>query len=1687
MDGERNRFAEFQPDLAAAPEPIKPDESDIPESVAISPPNRFADFKPELPETTGPYEAASLHAALGAAPAIGSIPAAAAGAELGALAGAPLGPIGGLVGGLGGGLIGGFGGAAAIAKAQEFALSQLPDSWRDPLEQKLRAAEIEHPTASFIGGLIPFALTMKPTGLGARAVKPGATPMESLLADPVTSRLVGGGLLGGLELAQEKARGEPADWTDVAIATGFGVVFNKPTAIGERLIGVGSKAGKEIVAGVRGRPEESPTIAELHDLGVMGKGVTEETSNGSLEMAEEAKIEAHNARSDELPDQIDVHDLARRSEPEIFARYDELQAERETYRARIRDLQTPSDEAVVDAGAARDAAQKALDDHIEASGGYTGGKEARRLRANLREAQHSYDAMEERRGAFAEGRAEETPEITKAREHLMAVDFEMRDLGREVAAAYRRAAEHTGAEMVEPAIEAEVSVAPEAVVPEGVPVAPEAPAARPLAEQRAFIAEDVKRQLVAAGRPEEEAAAAGQLIAARYVTRANIFKGALGTPQELYEREGAQIRGAGEPPAPAAPGAPPAPIPPPEPIFIGGKRVEGELAAKLRDRIIEREVPEFPLFQGTRGKIRLAEGKRPIITLMRDANASTFIHETGHDWLEQLLRDSSHEAAPDTLKDDATTVLDWIGAKSVDDVKTRHHEKFARGFEQYMREGIAPSKELAGVFAKFKNWLLEIYQTIKGLGAPINDDIRAVFDRMLSEEPSRTVIAPERQRQPSLIDIHETDAKLTEPQEAGAAAARVDEEIARHIQELPSDVRAIIKKPTEGAEAREPSGVGGGGGGTAGEAGAEHPPTPSENGVGPRPVIPRVSGAETKTGGVGIEPSGGQRGPFDGIMPRVRETLIGKPNRISSLENLITELGGEIDPETKAYLDDVLGKTEDFVEQRRGRITHGQIADWYEVSGLNPEEIPAHQIGQAFNAEQMYEQYRAIKALNERIFQHGVNGDTIAYERDRALRETLIKGFVGARAEAGRTLGIFRRILKEMKAGGEENPDFLELFQKITGRNFERSKTEADAVSKLQSPDGVAQFLRNTEERTFGRMAHEYWVCAIVSNYISQMTDVAGNFATLAARLTLEAPVAATIGALRGETEGVRLGELGAGWKAVPGAIAPAAKAALETMRTGKLVELPGQSLQANLGLTESRFGEKLSEEAKWTDVRAAGFGLFTGINDSIRAMGAVVEGAPLVKQVPTERGLIPNLEVRGAQVPLGDFLRSPLNFLKSMESFSASLAFAVEKNAIAYRRAVNEGLKGDMLDQRIAELMKLPPVDMMEEAVREARFNALAYKGGPLSGAVSNLVNKATVAGVPLGKFVVPFVNIMSIMMNEALLKRTPLGFLSGEIRADLLGKNGIIAQQKAQARMAVGTTIGLMGMGLAATGQMTGSAPDDPEERAVWFAAGFQPYSIKIGDSWYSYKRLGVFGLHLGIAADMALVAHKASEKEFSDAVGSFVHAIARNVIDQSFFRGPSELLRAVSDKGYGEHYVQNFLSGFVPFSGGLGQTARLIDPYTREARSIVDALKAKIPFASETLRPKLDLFGQPVPNRNPLGPVAIWVQKQSTDPVLHEMRRLEYYPSAPEKKIRGVKLTDEQYHKFASISGMMAKANLDRYVNSARWQTIPDHVKKKAMQEAFRASREVAIGKMFQLYPSIPTDSAALRIEQIRRKPK
>jgi hypothetical protein len=147
------------------------------------------------------------------------------------------------------------------------------------------------------------------------------------------------------------------------------------------------------------------------------------------------------------------------------------------------------------------------------------------------------------------------------------------------------------------------------------------------------------------------------------------------------------------------------------------------------------------MFQGDkatyRGAATLGEG-RAVIELFQARDASTFMHEAGHVFLRDMVQDAAKVPA---IKGDLDAVLKWFGTDDATKITREHHEQFARGFEQYLRDGKAPSEGLKRAFDQFKDWLTSIYRSLTDLGRPIPDNIRGVYDRLLSAE--RPYGAPE--------------------------------------------------------------------------------------------------------------------------------------------------------------------------------------------------------------------------------------------------------------------------------------------------------------------------------------------------------------------------------------------------------------------------------------------------------------------------------------------------------------------------------------------------------------------------------------------------------------------------------------------------------------------------------------------------------------------------------------------------------------------------------------------------------------------------------------------------------------------------------------------------------------------------------------------------------------------------------
>lgn len=137
--------------------------------------------------------------------------------------------------------------------------------------------------------------------------------------------------------------------------------------------------------------------------------------------------------------------------------------------------------------------------------------------------------------------------------------------------------------------------------------------------------------------------------------------------------------------------------------------------------------------KGTRGFVQFDADGKPQIGFM-NADPSTFFHETGHITLEMLGDLASKEGASEGLKSDYQGILDWLGAKDRQSVTVEQHEKFARGIEQYLREGKAPSEGLRPVFQRIKYWLMGVYRHARELKVQLNPEIRGIMDRLFASE-----------------------------------------------------------------------------------------------------------------------------------------------------------------------------------------------------------------------------------------------------------------------------------------------------------------------------------------------------------------------------------------------------------------------------------------------------------------------------------------------------------------------------------------------------------------------------------------------------------------------------------------------------------------------------------------------------------------------------------------------------------------------------------------------------------------------------------------------------------------------------------------------------------------------------------------------------------------------------------------
>lgn len=215
-----------------------------------------------------------------------------------------------------------------------------------------------------------------------------------------------------------------------------------------------------------------------------------------------------------------------------------------------------------------------------------------------------------------------------------------------------------------------------------------------------------------------------------------------------------------------------------------------------------------------KGAISYSQNKgEKLISLFSGADQSTFVHEMAHMFLLDLEEIAGIDPSGREAKD-LKTIMDWAqyqpgqaaeykGTESAQEFSVREaairaaekdgnvgeaerlkrewaQERFARGFEEYLRTGESPSRGLQKAFRQFKKWLGKIYQDVTGAGVRATPEVEAIMSRMIaSEEEIEALAAANKLARLQKLDpdILETDVEAMHKRWQEEAKAQAKEKL----------------------------------------------------------------------------------------------------------------------------------------------------------------------------------------------------------------------------------------------------------------------------------------------------------------------------------------------------------------------------------------------------------------------------------------------------------------------------------------------------------------------------------------------------------------------------------------------------------------------------------------------------------------------------------------------------------------------------------------------------------------------------------------------------------------------------------------------------------------------------------------------------------------------------------------------
>jgi len=517
--------------------------------------------------------------------------------------------------------------------------------------------------------------------------------------------------------------------------------------------------------------------------------------------------------------------------------------------------------------------------------------------------------------------------------------------------------------------------------------------------------------------------------------------------------------------------------------------------------------------------------------------------------------------------------------------------------------------------------------------------------------------------------------------------------------------------------------------------------------------------------------------------------------------------------------------------------------------------------------------------------------------------------------------------------------------------------------------------------------------------------------------------------------------------------------------------------------------GRKGSDKVSFTETGGRIYGSMYGFLDGMRAFKNALIDPSTVDDPLTKLELQRQNSISGIK---GEVVRLPGRFLTAEDQLFKSVGYRQELWGQAIRKAKSEG-KGI---KRAYEIMDDPAKnfpDIELKARDTARYQTFTNPLGPTGQSVQKIIQNH-----PWTRYIAPFVRTPVNIVKYAG-QRTPLGVFAKSYKEAI--KKGGAEADLARARVIVGSTAMASMAMLANDGLVTGRGPADYREKSILRETGWQPYSIRVGDTYYAYNRFEPVGILFGLAADWSDIYKyvnkeiaEENELELGELAAMMAASFTENITNKTFLTGISDFINVMFNPDrYGEASIQRFLASFVPTASYYVRKNN--DPLIRDSQSVMDSFYNRIPGLSTELPARRNVFGEERRFQEGAAPAFLGnlgktfspVAKSTitNDVVFNELANLNITPSTPKRTIGGVDLTPKQYESLLmEMIPLQTKAKLEFIINSPDYQSLLPLQKTDMIKTIIQNDQKAARDLTAATYPNIIDDQIIKMMEQLNQ---